>query len=187
MKMLALIGTALVALAPGQAGAQAPAGLRAGDDVHALQDKLDSAILDVYESSVPGAELTEIDSAWRTVAGDLTTDEARDLVVADFFHAPLDRIPDKIGASRARLQQIAALEMLTSQRAGQVERARAWRALIALPKFANADDGALLLQEVPDKARLPGVTQTLARGICRLAGDACAAAFRRTATRHRFR
>jgi high-affinity iron transporter len=166
MKMLALVSAALIALAPPQAGAQAPAiqaELRVGDDIHALQDKLDSAILDAYEGSVPGAELTDLDSAWRAVAGDLTTDEARALVVSDFFHTPIDRIPEKIGASRAHLQQIAALEMLASQQAGQVERTRAWRALITLPKFANADDGALLLQEDPDKVRLPGVTQTLAR------------------------
>ena len=53
--------------------------------------------------------------------------------------------------------------MISSQQSGQVERAREWRSLIALPKFANADDGALLLQQEPDKARQPGVTQTLAR------------------------
>jgi high-affinity iron transporter len=166
MKKIILSGVAFLALASVQAGAQAPASppeLRLGDDVHALQDKLDSAILDAYENNVPAAELTDLDSAWSAVAGDLTTDEARALAVADFSHTPVDRVAEKIGVSRARLQQIAALEMLASQQAGQVERARAWRALIMLPKFANADDGALLLQQDPDKVRAPGVTQTLAR------------------------
>jgi high-affinity iron transporter len=171
MKSLALLCTAFLALASSPAGAQAPVSqppisrpeLQLGDDVHALQDKLDSAILDVYEGQVAEAKLADIDSAWHALAGDLTTDSAHALVVSDFDHVTIDRIPEKIGTSRARLQQIAALEMLASQQAGQVERARAWRALIALPKFANADDGALLLQQAADKVRLPGVTQTLAR------------------------
>ena len=52
---------------------------RAGDDMHALQEKLDSAILDAYEGNVPAEELTDLDSAWRTVEGDLTSSEAIDL------------------------------------------------------------------------------------------------------------
>jgi high-affinity iron transporter len=166
MKILIFSCVAFLALASAQSGAQAsspPVELRLGDDVHALQDKLDSAILDAYEGTVSQPELAGLDAAWNAVAGDVTTDEARSLVVTDFLHAPINRIPEKIGASRARLQQIAALEMLASQQAGQVQRARAWRALIALPKFANADDGALLLQQDAEKARMPGVTQTLAR------------------------
>lgn len=167
MKTLALLSAALLALAPIQINAQAPtaaqASSRIGDDIHTLQDKLDSAILDAYESNVPAAELTDLDSAWRAVEGDLTTGEARKLVVGDFADTPIDHVAEKIGMSRARLQQIAALEMLARQQAGQVEQARAWRVLITLPKFANADDGALLLQQTPDKVREPGVTQTLAR------------------------
>jgi high-affinity iron transporter len=168
MKTLALLSAALLALAPARMDAQASAAataapLQLGDDVHALQDKLDSAILDAYEGTVSAAELTDLDSAWRALEGDLTTSAARALVVDDFAQTPLDRVAAKIGTSRARLQQIAALEMLASQQAGQVERARAWRALIMLPKFANAEDGALLLQAPADQVKLPGVTQTLAR------------------------
>jgi high-affinity iron transporter len=166
MKMFALLSATLLAFAPFSANAQAPdaqAVQRLGDDVHALQDKLDSTILDAYEGTVPDAELVDLDSAWRAVAGDLTTEPARSLVVIDFARTPINGVTEKIGESRARLQQIAALEMLASQQAGQVEQARAWRALISLPKFGNADDGALLLQEDADKVRAPGVTQTLAR------------------------
>jgi high-affinity iron transporter len=166
MKILALLSATLLAFAPLSANSQAADGQavqRLGDDVHGLQDKLDSAILDAYEGNVPDAELVDLDSAWRAVAGDLTTDPARELVVTDFAHTPISGVTEKIGESRARLQQIAALEMLASQQAGQVEQARASRALIALPKFGNADDGALLLQEDTDKVRAPGVTQTLAR------------------------
>ena len=163
MKTPALVSLAFLALAFSQVSAQAPGVLRLGDDVHALQDKLDSAILDAYEGNVPVAELAGLDASWRTLKGDLTTEASRNLVVHDFSQTPPDRVPEKIGTSRARLQQIAALEMLANQQGGRVEEARAWRALIALPKFANADDGALLLQQDADKVRLPGVTQTLAR------------------------
>ena len=167
MKIVVLVHAVLFALAVARVDAQAPeaasTSLQVVDDVHALQDKFDSAILDAYEGSVPAAELTGLDSAWRALAGHLTTDAARGLVVADFASTPVDGVAAKIGLSRARLQQIAALEMLASQRAGQVERARAWRALIMLPKFGNADDGALLLQGAAGQVRLPGVTQALAR------------------------
>ena len=53
--------------------------------------------------------------------------------------------------------------MLASQRAGRVAEAQAWRDLITLPKFANADDGGLLLQQSADQVRQPGVTASLAK------------------------
>ncbi len=53
---------------------------------------------------------------------------------------------ESLGFLQARLQHVAALEMIASQRAGQVEAAREWRSIIKLPKFANSVDGALALQ-----------------------------------------
>ncbi len=68
-----------------------------------------------------------------------------------------------IGTGRGALQQIAALEMLANQRSGQVAAAQAWRDVVTLPAFANADEGGLLLQQPPDQVRQPGVTNALAK------------------------
>ena len=49
---------------------------------------------------------------------------------------------------QARLQHVAALEMISNQRAGNIEAAREWRSIISLPKFANSVEGALALQRL---------------------------------------
>ena len=165
MKTLLPIAASLASLlcAPAQAPGSSQ-DLRAGDDVHALQDKVDSAILDAYEGHVPDAELADLDAAWHAVAQDCTTTESRSLAQVNFAGISVENVSARIGLSRARLQQIAALEMLAHQQKGEITQARTWRALITLPKFANADDGALLLQQDdPEKVRQESVTQTLAR------------------------
>ena len=156
--LLAFVAAAL--LCPGAVRAQG----KAAADVHQLQERLDGAILDAYEGNVPPETAAGLDEAWQAVAGDLTDDTARSLVVAGFSSTVSpDEMAAKIGESRARLQQIAALEMLANQRAGRVPETQAWRDLITLPKFANADDGALLLQQSPEQVRQPGVTASLAK------------------------
>ena len=167
MKTPQLLIAALLLPALSCAHAQAPESSpeqRLGDDVHTLQDKLDGAILDVYEGHVSAPEAADLDAAWRTVARDCTTPEAQGLARVGFTGTPVQDVSAKIGTSRARLQQIAALEMVAHQQKGEIAPARTWRALISLPKFANADDGALLLQQDDsDKVRPAGVTQTLTR------------------------
>ena len=49
---------------------------------------------------------------------------------------------------QARLQHVSALEMISSQRAGNLDSAREWRSIIKLPKFANSVEGALALQRL---------------------------------------
>ena len=61
------------------------------------------------------------------------------------------------------MQQAAALEVLDHQRAGRTAQAEAWRVMITLPQFANADDGGLLLQQPSAEASQPGVTEALAK------------------------
>ncbi len=133
------------------------------DDFHAVQAQLDSSILDVYDGTNLPQSAQAIAQAWGVLRPDLSDDAARALVPGDFsFASPAD-LAGKIGASRARLEQIAALEELANQRAGQVVEAQAWRDLVTLPKFANADDGGLMLQLPADQVRQGGVTQALAR------------------------
>ncbi len=133
------------------------------DDVHQLQEKLDSTILDVYEGTVSAQTGQALDKAWQVVAADLSSSAAKALVPTDLAASSPNEMAAKIGAGRGLLQQIAALEMLENQRAGRVTETQTWRDLITLPKFANADEGGLLLQQAPEQVRQPGVTQSLAK------------------------
>ena len=174
LKRLASMTPLPCCLVPALAGAQ----VQVVDDVHQLQEKLDSSILDVYENTQTDQTAQDLNRAWQVVAGDITSPEARAMVPADWSNSSDDVLASEIGASRARLQQIAALEMLAHQRAGDVVPTQAWRDLITLPKFANADEGGLLLQQAPDQIKQAGVTPEPREGICRLAGHAHSAAFR---------
>jgi high-affinity iron transporter len=49
---------------------------------------------------------------------------------------------------QARLQHVAALELIGSQRAGDIDAAKEWRSTIKLPKCANSVEGALALQRL---------------------------------------
>ncbi len=159
MKRLAPL-TLTLALVPVLLRAQVPVVV---DDVHQLQDRLDSSILDVYEGMVPAQKTQDLNQAWQVIAANLTSPEARSLVPPAFSTSTPHEMAAAIGMSRGRLQQIAALEMLENQRAGRVTPAQTWRDLVTLPKFANADEGGLLLQQAPDQVRQPGVTQSLAK------------------------
>jgi high-affinity iron transporter len=130
-------------------------------DFHQLQDELDSSILDVYDGTASVQTDQALDQDWQALKVDLTDPTARLLVPTDFSDPK--NLAGEIGASRSLLQQIAALEMLAHQRSGDVGNARAWRDMVTLPKFANADDGGLLLQLPPDQVRQPGVSQALAK------------------------
>ena len=157
MKRLALIAFSLLLI---PALAQVPAGV---EDVHQLQDRLDNLILDVYEGQVSPQAAQDVDKAWDIVATNLSNKEARALVPANFSSTDLNKLAAQIGESRGRLQQIAALEMLENQEAGRVTPTQTWRDLITLPKFANADEGGLLLQQTPEQVKQAGVTQSLAK------------------------
>ena len=158
MKRLKPIALALL-LVPTLLAAQVPV----VDRVHDLQDRLDSSILDVYEGTVTPQTGQDIDQAWQVVAADLSGPEARALVPTDFSTVSPNEMAAKIGTSRGKIQQIAALEMLENQQAGQVTQTQTWRDLITLPKFANADEGGLLLQQPSDQVKQPGVSQSLAK------------------------
>ncbi len=133
------------------------------DDFHGLQQRTEDALLDVYEGKVPDETVEELTQAWKAVDASLDNAAAHGLVVRDFTHTSIEELAAKLGASRSLLQHIAALEVLENQRAGRLDRAQAWRVMITLPQFANADDGGLLLHQPPEQAREAGATEVLAK------------------------
>jgi high-affinity iron transporter len=74
------------------------------------------------------------------------------------------QVAEFCGKLDAVLEHIAALEMLDYQRRGDVVGAQSWRALITLPKHANAIEGALALQRLgTSKLQQDAVSELLAR------------------------
>ncbi len=120
------------------------------DESASLQNVFDEALLDIHgERWSPGIG-ENLKGARDRFAGMLTDSEAREL-----WNAPLplfDSDPlaatEALGNMQARLQHVSALEMISSQRAGNLDSAREWRSIIKLPKFANSVEGALALQRL---------------------------------------
>jgi high-affinity iron transporter len=133
------------------------------DDFHHLQQRIEDALLDVYEGNVPDQTGPELSQAWQAVDAGLESSAARALAVKDFSYNSKEELAAKLGASRSLLQHIAALEVLHNQRAGNAGKAQAWRVMITLPQFADADDGGLLLHQSPEQVRQPGATEALAK------------------------
>jgi high-affinity iron transporter len=115
-----------------------------------LQDVFDEALVDIHGErwSPPLGE--NLQAARDQFARILTDSGAQDL-----WNAPLAppaagplAATEALGDMQARLQHVAALEMITSQRAGNLDAAREWRSIIKLPKFANSVEGALALQRL---------------------------------------
>ena len=143
--------------------AAVPASADVVSDFHDVQDKLDSAILDAYDNTATPQTGQDLAQAWAKLKGNMSDPAALALVPADFTFSTPDQLAAKIGASRALLEHVAALEMLASQRDGRVLAAQQWRDMITLPQFGNADDGGLLLQQSADMVKEPGVTLALAK------------------------
>ena len=120
------------------------------DESASLQNVFDEALLDIYGERWSPAIGENLQVARGRFAGMLTDSEARDL-----WNAPLAppasgplAATKALGSMQARLQHVAALEMISSQRAGNLDSAREWRSIIMLPKFANSVEGALALQRL---------------------------------------
>lgn len=117
------------------------------DAVGTLQDAFDEALLDVHGGRWTPALADNLLSARDTFTPVLTDPAARAL-----WQAPLPAAPDDplataaaLGTLQARLQHVAALELLAAQQAGHIPTAQEWRSVIKLPKFANSVEGALAL------------------------------------------
>jgi high-affinity iron transporter len=120
------------------------------DESASLQNVFDEALLDIYGERWSPVIGDNLQAARGQFAGILTDSEARDL-----WNAPLApptagplAATEVLGKMQARWQHVAALEMISNQRAGNLDSAREWRSVIKLPKFANSVEGALALQRL---------------------------------------
>ena len=133
------------------------------DDFHGLRDRIDTALLDLYGGDLSDQTVSELQQAAAALRADLHAPGAAALLATDFHADSKEHLAALLGATRGSLQQVAALEALDNQRAGRSAQAEAWRVMITLPQFANADDGGLLLQQPPAESSRPGVTEALAK------------------------
>ena len=136
------------------------------DDSGSLQGAFDEALLDIHGERWAPALSENLTAAQATFAGSVTDPEARQLWEQPLPAGTADALQtaESLGFLQARLQHVAALEMLASQRAGQVETAREWRSIIKLPKYANSVEGALALQRLGASAtQRDEVSRLLAR------------------------
>ncbi len=139
-------------------------------DAHsALQTRWEETLFDAYGEKLAAADWTATRAETTGFLARFSSPEARalwnDFDSAKDAEAPPLLVARQVGGWQGKLQHACALEMLAAQRAGDIERARAWRALIALPKHANAVEGALIMQRLAEHGRAQegSVSQILAR------------------------
>ena len=168
MKSLAPICRATLVLAVLIVGG----GLRADviDDYNALTSQLQEAALDACAEKPDAAQwqllLQSADkltpqigspagqSLWKEVLAQLKETSAND---------PLAEAR-MCGKINAELQYVCSLELLWNQARNDIKNAQAWRALISLPKHANAIEGALALQsQLSNSTQIEPVTNLLAK------------------------
>lgn len=132
------------------------------DDFSSLQLQINDTLLDVYAGNPDASGATVVETL-RNLRAQLRSDAARQLVDDTIERCGKLSVARQLGTLRGTLQHVAALEMLQYQSEGKISSAQAWRASIAMPKYANAVDGALLLQQEPKIARQSSVSTVLAR------------------------
>ena len=130
------------------------------DVFHQVEQSLDDAALDLEGDTLPpdeGSKLAGLLEPLRAVVHDPA---ALALIGGGAGLTPAGQV----GAARGRLQHIAALEMLRAQQEGRADGTREWRTLITLPRYADGEENALLLETVSaEQLRQPAVTKALAR------------------------
>ena len=139
-----------------------PASVQAGrgDDFQQTEGHLDDLSIDIVAAPLPPERTGEPGKIFDTLRADVQDPAAVALTNLDAAQSPAAQV----GVARARLQHIAALEMLRGQQSGKIDDAREWRSLITLPRFASGEENAVLLQ-TGDTAQMsaPAVTKALAR------------------------
>ena len=99
---------------------------RLTEDFHQVQQHLGEALLDAYAGDSSSGDLMLSSQGLARLAPHLKGQESQRLIETASEGGA--SISAKIGCQRGLLQHIAALEMLHSQRAGDVPAARQWRA-----------------------------------------------------------
>jgi high-affinity iron transporter len=161
--LVAAIATAFCAVTP-PARADVPA------DFEAIQAQVEEVLLDSLGSRLEPEDWIALQQRKRTFASGLQSAAAKALwanaAAAMQGTQPNDatRVAEFCGTLHAALEHTAALEMLDRQRHGDTAGAQSWRAVIALPKHANAVEGALALQRMGNnKFQQDAVSALLAR------------------------
>ena len=159
----AAIATVLGA-APPPARADVPA------DFEIIQAQVEEVLLDSLGHRLDPQDWAALQQSEKTFAAGLQAAAARTLwtkataPVREAEATQASRVAEFCGTLHAILEHVAALEMLDHQRRGDIAGAQAWRAVIALPKHANAVEGALALQRLGNnKLQLDAVSALLAR------------------------
>jgi high-affinity iron transporter len=161
--ILAAVIAAAFCAAP-RARADAPA------DFEAIQAQVEEVLLDSLGNRVDPQDWAALQQREATFAAGLQSAAARALwtKAAAPTRGPEPneavRAAEFCGTLHAVLEHTAALEMLDRQRHGDISGAKAWRAVIALPKHANAIEGALALERLgSNKSQQDAVSALLAR------------------------
>jgi len=147
-----------------RARADAPA------EFEAIQAQVEEVLLDSLGNRVDPQDWAALQQREGAFAGGLQSPAAQTLwaTAAAAIRGPASneavRAAEFCGTLHAFLEHTAALEMLDRQRHGDISGAKAWRAVIALPKHANAIEGALALERLGNnKSQQDAVSALLAR------------------------
>ena len=131
------------------------------DDFHNVEGGLDDALLDTYSETAVPTSAIDVARPFDGLKPYLRTPEALQLL--DIEGEDLSTAA-RIGQARARIEHMAALEMLRCQKAGDLQGALAWRTLITLPQFASSVSGEMLLQTSNiEQAKSPEVSHSLVK------------------------
>lgn len=136
------------------------------DEQARLQRAIDTALLDLHGERGTADQTAAVKAERESFTGQLRSPEAIALWREPLLATPEDHasVARDLGALQGRLQHVAALEMIQRQRAGEIEAAREWRAIIKLPKYASSVEGALALQRLgAEKTHAEELSRLLAK------------------------
>lgn len=133
------------------------------DDFHALRNSIDTALLDIYGDSLTDQTTSDLRRTETALKSDLAAPGAREGFESNIPYDSKVPLAAFLGSLRASMQHAAALETLDHLRSGDAAQAEAWRVMISLPQFANADDGGLLLQQAAAGSLQPQISEALAK------------------------
>lgn len=128
----------------------AGAALRADvlDSHSALQRSLDTIAIDAVGDRWVPESPTTLQAARDAFSQSLDLPAAIELWNNPLVAPDAESTAVSAAALQGRVQHVAAMEMLSALDRGDLEKAKEWRAIIKLPKYANAVEGAMALQQL---------------------------------------
>jgi high-affinity iron transporter len=142
----------------------------ASADFEALQAQIEEVLLDSLGNRLDAQDWDVLQQREKTLLNGLQSPAAKALWTSTTATTPGQELHEPVLAAKfcgtldAVLEHTAALEMLDRQRHGDISGAQAWRAVIALPKHANAIEGALALERLGNnRSQQDAVSALLAR------------------------